>query len=255
MFRRNLLFIFVVCAAGIAHSQSGLIRGRLLDSGGNPVANADVYSMFFLHCDIPNETAKLKIESGAEDGCLSMWDGSVDATTDEVGDFVLRELQWGVYELAAQKPEDGYRSTFRNLFTGEPPIRVVLTPDSPYADLTLHFPPKCALLAGTVRNAKTGELLSGVTLVMSPKDGHGWREFTGAIVPMHVLIPSEREFTLEISAAGFDAWVYRDLFDEISVSDAPAILKLRAGEQVSLDIALTPKANRRQLTVPQSKSR
>jgi hypothetical protein len=83
---------------------------------------------------------------------------------------------------------------------------------------------------------------------MAPKDGNGWREFTGATVPMDVLLPSEREFTLEIGANGFDTWVYRDWFDD-SGSDAPAMLNLKAGERFSMDIVLTPKANPRRQTV------
>jgi hypothetical protein len=242
MLYRTFLLMLFVCATEIAHTQTGWIHGKLLDSNGDPVARADVYAMFFLHCDIPNETARLKIESGGEDECLRIWDGRLDAITDEMGDFDLRDLKWGIYELAAQKPEDGYRDTFRNLFTGEPPLRVILSPASPYTDSTLHFPPKCARLTGTVRNAKTGELLAGVELIMAPKDGKGWREFTGATVPMDVLLPSQRDFTLEISANGFDTWVYRDPFDD-SGSNAPTILNLKAGERFSMDIALAPKAN------------
>ena len=93
-----------------------------------------------------------------------------------------------------------------------------------------------------MRNAKTGELLSSVDLIVSPKDGNGWREFMGATVPMHVLLPSEREFTLEISAHGFDTWVYRDSLEE-GYSDVPAMLNLKAGGRLSIDIALTPKSN------------
>jgi len=242
MLPRDFLCIFLLCGC-LAYAQNGAIGGKLLDSNGNPVAHADVFAMFFLHCDIRNETAKLKIESGPAEGCLNKVDGRVDAITDEVGDFYLRDLKWGVYELGAQKPEDGYRSTFRNLFTREPPARVFLSPSSPYTNLTLNFPPKCALLTGTVRNAKTGELLSSVDLLVSPKDGNGWREFMGATVPMHVLLPSEREFTLEISAHGFDTWVYRDSLEEGYSSDAPAMLNLKAGGRLSIDIALTPKSN------------
>ena len=115
MLPRDFLCIFLLCGC-LAYAQNGAIGGKLLDSNGNPVAHADVFAMFFLHCDIRNETAKLKIESGPAEGCLNKVDGRVDAITDEVGDFYLRDLKWGVYELGAQKPEDGYRSTFRNLF-------------------------------------------------------------------------------------------------------------------------------------------
>ncbi len=246
--RHNLMLVLLACMAAVAYAQTGFIRGTLLNSDGNPVAKADVYAMFFLHCSIPNEATKAKIESGDDTICPahSMWDGRVDATTDEIGRFELPGLKWGVYELAAQKPEDGYRSTFRNVFMGEPAVRVVLSPASPYGQVTLHFPPKCAVLKGTVRNAKTGELLSGVDLRMrpTPKDDHGYYETSGAGVPINVLIPSEREFTLEIAASGFESWIYRGSFDEALPNSAPAgVLNLRPGEELHLEIALTPKVN------------
>jgi hypothetical protein len=248
--RRNSLLIplacaLLACATGVAYAQTGFIRGTLLDSNGNPVAKADVYAMFFLHCDVPDEATKAKIESGDEHLCPAhaMWDGRVDATTDDIGAFELSGLKWGVYELAAQKPEDGFRSTFRNVFMGEPAVRVVLSPASPYGQVTLHFPPKCALLTGTVKNAKTGELLSGVELRMRPKDDHGYYETSGAAVPLHILIPAEREFTLEIVARGFESWMYRNSFDKTAASSLPpAWLNLQPGEELHLNIALTPTA-------------
>ena len=232
--------IIIAFATGTMYAQTGLIRGTLLDSNGSPVAKADVYAMFFLHCAIPDEAAKAKIESGAEESCVSNWDGRVDATTDDAGVFELQGLKWGVYELAAQKPEDGYRSTFRNLFTGEPPVRVVLSSASPFAELALHFPPKCALLTGTVKNAKTGELLSGVELRMYPKEDRGYYENTGAAVPMHELIPAEREFTLEIAAQGFESWFYSDSPGRGTGKDSATPLNLEAGKQLHLNIALVP---------------
>jgi hypothetical protein len=242
MLRHSWVLIIAVFATHMAYAQTGLIRGTLLNSNGSPVAKADVFAMFFLHCVVSNEAAKSKIESGAEERCLSTWDGRVDATTDDAGVFELQGLQWGVYELAAQKPEDGYRDTFRNLFTGEPPVRVVLSSASPFAQLTLHFPPKCALLTGTVRNARTGKLVSDVELRMHPKEEHGYYESTGATVPMHVLIPAEREFTLEIVAQGFQSWFYRNSSDRVPSSNAPAtLLNLEAGKEFHLDITLMPK--------------
>jgi hypothetical protein len=247
MLRRNLLFLLVF-AISAANAQTGLIRGTLLDGGGNPVAKADVYAMYFLHCDVRDERTKSKIESGEPGGCdLAKWDGRVDATTDEVGGFVLQRLKWGVYELAAQKPEDGLRSTYRNVFMGAPPVRVVLSATSPSTEVILHFPPKCALLTGTVKNAKTGEMLSGVELRMRPTQDYGYHDYyetSGAAVPMHLLIPSEREFTLEIVANGFESWIYRGESGESFASDAPAErLNLQPGEELHLDIALTPKDN------------
>jgi hypothetical protein len=199
--------------------------------------------MFFLHCTVPNAAAKAGIESGKQEECLSMWDGRVDATTDDAGIFELQGLQWGVYELAAQKTEDGYRDTFHNIFTGEPPVRVVLSPASPYGQVTLHFPPKCALLTGTVRNAKTGELLSSVDLRLRPTGHYDYYEATGSVVPMHLLIPAEREFTLEITAHGFESWVYSNSPDETSAGNAPAApLNLQPEEELHLEVALTPKS-------------
>ena len=52
---------------------------------------------------------------------------------------------------------------------------------------------------------------------------------------------SEREFTLEIAAKGFETWVYRRSSAGSSSGDAPATpLNLQAGENLSLDIALMP---------------
>jgi hypothetical protein len=241
MLLKSWMLIIAILATNMAHAQTGLIRGTLLNSNGSSVAKADVYAMFFLHCVVPNDAARSKIESGAEDRCLSHWDRRVDTTTDDAGVFELQGLQLGVYELAAQKPEDGYRSTFRNLFTGEPPVRVVLSTASAYAEVTLHFPPKCALLTGTVRNATTGKLLSDVEVRMYPKAEHRY-ENDGVPVPMHELIPAEREFTLEIAAPGFESRYYRGPFDRIPGNDAPAtLLNLEAGQEFHLDIALIPK--------------
>lgn len=246
MLRYTWMLLLAVCVTNLAYPQSGLIRGTLLNSNGSPVDKADVYAMFFLHCAVPNNAAKSKIESGAEDRCLFSWDGRVDTTTDGAGVFELQGLRLGVYELAAQKPEDGYRSTFRNLFTGEPPVRILLLPGSTFAEVTLHFPPKCALLTGTVRNAVTSKLLSNVELRMYPKEESSYYENDGAAVPMHELIPSEREFRLEIAAPGFQSWFYRGRFDQGRGNNAPAtLLNLGAGQEFHLDIALLPKKQAR----------
>ena len=179
---RNSLLLLLACSGAAAQVQTGLIRGTLLNDEGSPVANADVFAMFYLHCDLSNNAIRAKIESGHQDECLSRSDGRVDASTDEAGVFELERLQLGMYGLEAQKPQDGYCATFQDT------TKVALTPTSPFAEVVFHLPPKCARLRGIVRNAKTGELLTDVSLRLRPTKGPDHCE----VVTFDVQIPSQR---------------------------------------------------------------
>jgi hypothetical protein len=173
----------------------------------------------------------MKIESGDHDKCLSVADGRVDAITNEAGVFELEQLHLGVYELEAQKPEDGYCATFQD------PMKIVLPLASPNAEVIFHLPPKCARLKGTVSNAKTGELLTDVSLRLRPTKGPDHCE----VATFGEQIPSQREFTLEVLAKGFETWAYSNTSDPNSAGKGPATpLTLQPGEQLDLNVRLTP---------------
>src|SRR6516162_4226331 len=105
---RRITLIAIFASVGcLMHAQTGLIRGTLLDTNGNPLSKADVFATLTLRCEPPNEERNGKAKSGGQDSCLSTSEERVDAVTDEAGNFELQGLQWGGYELQAQKPEDG----------------------------------------------------------------------------------------------------------------------------------------------------
>jgi hypothetical protein len=230
--RISFIAIFV-CTSGLVHAQTGLIRGTLLDTNGNPLAKADVFATLTLRCGTSNEAPNEQDNSGGQSSCFPTSEERVDAVTDEAGNFELQGLQWGGYELLAQKPEDGYCSLLQE------PMRILLSPASPDSEVIFHLPPKCALLTGRVKNAKTGKLLSGVTLRVRRENDTDFCTIIGTPVPIHQLIPSQWKFTLEILAQGFETWAYR--VGENPGRDAPPMpLSMQAGENLDLDVPLIP---------------
>jgi len=228
------LLSFLACASGIGQSQTGLIRGTLVDVNGNPVANADVFAMFYLHCDISDQT-RARIESGEFDRCLSTWDGRVDANTDKAGIFELQGLQWGVYELSAQKPEEGHSAIFQK------PMKIIISPLSPSSQVIFHLPPRSAHLRGVIKNTRTDELVESAALRIRRKSNHGYCDIIGTPALVDLLVPSEREFTLEVVAPGFETWFYRGTIDGAPSGDTPmTLLNLQAGETLNLSVALKP---------------
>src|SRR5208282_5964258 len=121
----SLLFLITVCAA--AQAREGSIRGAVLADDGSAVADAHVYA---------------EVMQGSK--ILTV----LNANTDDFGIFVLSGLGTGEYRVSADKEEAGYLSTRPDIFTSEPYLTVVLTPDTPTSTTVIRFHPKAGIITG-----------------------------------------------------------------------------------------------------------
>src|SRR2546423_6233783 len=192
----------------------GGIRGRVVNSAGEPASGAVVYAHAWGSPSNPRH-----------------------AIADASGTFSIRELQAGRYRLSVQKEEAGYPWTLRRFYAAglvEMPEVVVYKGQTISAG-DVRLGPKAGKLAGTLRDAKTRRAIVSRTSpeqtrhvilcrVADPKNCiDGNPNVNGNF---EILVPP-LAFTIEASAPGY---AKRSL----------GPLQLKSGETRRLDIVLHP---------------
>lgn len=189
-------------------NEAGVIQGRVVDAGGNPVGTAQVFVL-------PNG-----------DGPLGTF--TPFAIADETGAFAIEHLPFGIYNVFGSKEDEGYGNTLFFSSTAAP--SVTTSAQQPTGTVVLRFGPKAGTITGTARDEGTGKPVPAVFTMRRLSDS--WVYRTSQPPNFRVLIPASEEFSLEASAEGYQKW-----------ESGSHPLRLEPGGQMHLDITLRPQAD------------
>jgi len=197
----------------------GRITGIVLNDEGQPVAHAYVCATIY------EEHGQ---SQGATTGCHGF--------SGEDGRFELDHWPMGTLSLFAFKPKDGYADANKRLTA-----KVTLTPQSPFAAVTVRIGPKAGVLAGSVRDKNTGAPIKNIKLTYVAIDasarGCGSEleisDYAGAT--FEVTLPTSTDLIVFVSSPSYKPWFYTDT----SNGSRPA-LRLQSGERRSLEIEMEP---------------
>lgn len=206
-----LAISFLVSAQGTEVGE-GVIQGVVLGEGARPVRGAKV------HADLKGVPMAKKIRY---------------VETDENGFFLIDQLEFGTYYVAAKNDEEGYGDSGFSFFNDQPVPTAQISARQRIADVVINLGPKAGILTGTISDAVTGKPIAAGFWLVQAKDRNKWMS-TSAAPDFRVLIPSAKEMEVKVSAPGYEDWVYQN----------PAIrsqvLRIDPGSEIHLDIQLRP---------------
>ncbi|MGH9490861.1 MAG: carboxypeptidase-like regulatory domain-containing protein [Terriglobales bacterium] len=181
-----------------------MITGDVVNQRGQPVAGAKVSYLLLGVANI---------------GAI------VYATSDRRGRFRFGNLDWGRYNVYADKESAGYPDQSFTLYgAGLPLPLATLSPRHPRASVVVHVA-RAAVLTGTVTDAATGKPVPGLGVLLKNPVSRAW--FSGtAEANLYVLIPPLVQVNVTLTAPGYRPW--------------QRILRLRPGQRENVAIKLAP---------------
>jgi len=202
--------VFSVAGAAIAED-AGSIRGTVLDPRGKPVIQARVTA-----------------SSSGEGQSLERF-----TQTDERGAFVLENLPWGKYIVTAEKPEAGYPDSGSTFYGNGAPNVLALDDKAASASVVIKLQSKTSIISGTVADDVSSQPVMPTFLLRRVDDPTKW--ITIAQPPtFRVLVPSDTEVTMEVSAPAYKVWYYPGTGDAAKKTH----LRVRKGQALKLKIRL-----------------
>lgn len=148
----SLTSLTLLALSAATQVRKGSIRGTVLADDGRPVAGAHISA---------------EVMQGSKIRTV------LDAKTDDLGIFLFSRLAAGKYRMSAEKREDGYLSTRRDITCEPAPATIVRTPDTLTATTVIRFGPKAGIITGLVRDSATGRSIPA-HLSLAPMSGCGW---------------------------------------------------------------------------------
>ncbi len=224
---RSVVWLSVLLPAIVHPSASedrGSISGIVVDQLGNPVTNARVTTR---DLDLPPNT----VEVGA--GVVPY------VETDARGRFLFKGLRVDHrYKVYSEKEQDGYPDMMLGMYnpTDKAPVATA-TSSVPAEGITVHIGPKAARLKWTVTDAASGNSINHPTVSFERKD-NGASAGGTALPGEGILVPSDTDLTVEISARGYRDWYYGGALDKSTA----ASLRILPGEEQTLQVQLQPSA-------------
>jgi len=206
-----LAISFLIPAQG-TEVREGVIQGVVLGEGRQPVRGAKVHAEL---TGVPMSTLIRYVE------------------TDENGFFLIDQLEFGTYYVAAKNEEEGYGDSGFSFFNDQPVRTAQISAQHRIADVVINLGPKAGVLTGTISNAVTGKPIPAGFWLVQAKDHNKWMS-TSAAPNFRVLIPSSREMEVKVSAPGYETWVYPD------PTIPSQVLRMDPGSEIHLDIQLKP---------------
>jgi hypothetical protein len=182
-------------------TEAGVIGGRVVDAGDNPVKAAQVYVL--------------------PDGPLAT--RARTATADETGAFAIDHLAFGTCGVYGGKEDEGYANTL--WFSPAAPPSVTISAQQPAGTVVLRFGPTAGTITGTATDERTGKPVPVSFTMRRLRDS--WVHEMSQPPNFRVLIPASEEFSLEASAEGYQKW-----------ESGSHPLRLEPGGQLHLDIKL-----------------
>ena len=224
---RSVICLSVLLSA-ISHASAsedqGAISGIVLDTQGNPVANAHVTTR---DLDLPANT----VEVGA--GVVPF------VETDAQGRFSFKGLKVNHhYKVYPEKEQDGYPDMMLGMYnpTDNAPIATA-TSSATAEGITVHMGPKAARLKWNVRDAGSGNPINSPTVSFQRRDNRASAGGT-ALAGEGVLVPSDTDLTVGISAPGYRDWYYGETLDKSTA----AALRILPGDEKTLQVQMQPSA-------------
>ena len=200
------------------------ISGIVVDQLGNPVANAHVTTR---DLDLPPNT----VEVGG--GVVPY------VETDGQGRFLFKGLKVGHrYKVYSEKEQDGYPDMMLGMYNPTDTAPIATATSSVAAEgVTVHLGPKAARLKWNVRDAVSGDSIETPTFSFERRDNGASASGT-ALADEGVLVPSDTDLIVEISARGYRDWYYGEVLDKSTA----ASLRIPPGEEKTLQVQLQPAA-------------
>ena len=201
----------------ITKTGCGLIKGRVLDGAGHPVAGVKIYSLIM---DRPPR--------GRE----------YSTTTDTQGEFSLTCAELGKNSVYIAKEGDGYPDTLLTPFIDPKSVPIINVTAQSRDEVEVHLPPKAGKLNVRVIDAATGRPIDGAILTLcrasSPFDCHQMNANQTSL-GLSQLMPAV-PFTIKAAAPGHA--------DQSYSGDMPKgpiiILNLAPGTIKNIEIHLKP---------------
>lgn len=175
------------------HFHLGAISGRVINANGEPVAMAMVYAE----------------RVGGSTGRLPT------VLSDEQGNFTIKHLPAGIYNIHASKEEENYPDTssaFHNEGLTTTP-RVDLNGQQTTSYTLVQLAPKSGILSGRILDATTLKPILNAQITLRRLDNPEFTYRLGLTIPeegkFNVPVPST-PITVEISAPGYKEWRLSD---------------------------------------------
>jgi hypothetical protein len=214
--------IFLLAATSLACGQStqsagtGVIAGTVLNEEGQLVDHSQVCT---------------QITSGSktEIGC--------PVFTDKDGRFQIENAKFGTYAVFAIKEDDGY--SIENQDAREQ--KITITPDAPWANVTIQLKPKGGILIGSVKDKASGHPVKEIQahyMVISGTGAGGGGAAYHRNGEFRLIVPTACDLVVAVSAPGYKGWVYTD-----PSNPSRPVLRMSSGEWKELDIELEPLPN------------
>jgi len=223
-----ILMSALVCAGD--QNSRGVIAGIVVNEAGSPVADVHVMTR-----DLDPNTVEVFA------GVVPYF------ATDQQGKFLIPELTVGhPYKIYAEKEEDEYPNTMLGMYNpkDEAPVAVA-TLTAQAQVVTVRIGPKAGRLKWNVADAVTGYYIDKPTIFFQRTDTRTFQRIdTGASTDVSefagngVLVPSNTDLIVEVSARGYREWYYPGTFDK----GTAAPLRLLPGEERTLQVQLRPSA-------------
>jgi hypothetical protein len=177
----------VLLLIGSAWAQDrGVITGTVLDEHGSPVAKAKALI--------------------TEKGVFLMHRVLQFHETDADGHFRIAHVPWGNYIVTVGKVDAGYADTGLGLYCNNAYPIVVLTEDSPTADVTLKLGPKAGVLElEPVTDVTTGNEIRQAAIRLKCAENPDLFILTSAFQG-RFLVPPFTRVLIEITAQGYKPW-------------------------------------------------
>lgn len=220
MFLRTVCALFVLAAIQsfaqerpipVPPNVNATIGGAVVDENNVPVVNAKV------HADLkglPMAKAIQYVESNERDR------------------FVIPVHDYGTYYVSALKEKYGYPDTGWGFYSGRIPPTVEITSDKPNATITVKLGPKAGILVGTVSDAVSGKPLPSGFMMRWANNPQQFIA-TSASPSFRVLVPPNRDISLEVTSPGYKKWSYKSY-------GSSSALNVQSGAELNLDILLEP---------------
>jgi carboxypeptidase family protein len=200
----------------------GVVKGRVVNETGHPVAGAKVSSM------ITDRPPRGRLMS---------------SLTDAQGKFTLTCAQPGSNRVYVSKEDQYYPDTFLSPFVDAELVPIVNVVEQGITEsVEVHLPPRGGKVVAQVIDAATQQPVDGANMTFCKADNPSKCLKINATSPdahFNMALPSIR-LTVKVSAPGYEDWYYK----EGKASLRTAQILLTPGSAKRLTILLRPKANR-----------
>lgn len=214
---------WITAGAGLgqqAPDATGIIRGAVIDDTGLHVAGARV---------------KVHLQDGRPSGSVFP-----HSESDKDGAFVIDHLVWGLYEVFADKEDDGYIDTlnYQVFYPEAAPLTAELTSRDPTAEVLVRLP-RAGRVSWSASDARNGEPVSVSMRMFRWLEGDDnsrtlYGETHGRIGSgpnqCWMLAPPGVYIGLSGRAPGYEVWRY------------PTSVRLKPGDIMTIEIKLQPLA-------------